>query len=69
MHPKNKTKYKTLDKLAANPRIVEIWDEGTDGLWVTLANGYNFEGCSGLHGYTCKQLFDLAKEIETGNSY
>lgn len=77
-HPRNKTKYASLDKLAADPRIVEIWDEDEDGIWAQLAPGYNFEGCSCLHGIkpfpgepgsALKNLMADAKSIKKGDPY
>jgi hypothetical protein len=68
MHPRNKTRYKTLDKVASDPRVVEVWDEGEDGLWVELAEGFNHEGTSGLHEYTCKDLIEALGRIEVGHS-
>ena len=44
----NKTGFKTFDKLARDPRIVEIWNEGNDGIWVDLAPGFNLYGCGVL---------------------
>ena len=26
-----------------------VWDDGPDGVWVALKDGFNFEGCSTLH--------------------
>lgn len=69
MHPKNKTRFKTLDKLAADHRIEEVWDEGDDGLWANLIPGYNVEGCSGIHAETCKGLLEEARLIEAGEPY
>ena len=45
----NETGLKSLDKLAADPRVARIWDEGDDGLWLQLVDGFNHEGCSCLH--------------------
>jgi hypothetical protein len=58
-HPKNMTRYKTLDRLAADPRVIEIWDEGEDGLWATLADDWwNWDagGTSGVHAETVRDL-------------
>ena len=62
----NNTRYKTLDKLAADPRIVEIWDEDEDGIWASLADGYNAEGCSCLHEWTAKELLASVDRITEG---
>jgi len=63
----NRTRYVTLDKVAADPRVVEVWDEGDDGLWIHLAPGFNFEGQAGLHASTVKQLVELFKMVEAGD--
>jgi hypothetical protein len=52
----NKTRYKSLDIMARDPRIVEIWDEGDDGIWAQLAPDYNFDGSSCLHEWSCQGL-------------
>ena len=48
-HSKNRTKFAALDRLARDPRVEEIWDEGRNGIWLSLQPGYNFEGTSTLH--------------------
>ena len=47
-HPKNQTGLKALDKLAADPRVKNIWSEDDD-LWLELVKGWNAEGCSCIH--------------------
>ena len=57
MHPKNRTRYKTLDRLAKDERVVEIWDEGDDGLWILLREDvFTLEGGHVLHERTVKDL-------------
>lgn len=69
-HPKNKTKYKVLDKIAADPRVKEIWDEGEDGLWLSLEKGYNNEGASQIHEWSVKDLINAFKyQVEEGDTY
>lgn len=65
----NQTRYKTLDKLAADPRIVEIWDEQEDGIWALLADGYNADGCSCLHEWTVRDLMHSVNRISKGAPY
>ena len=65
----NRTRYKSLDKLAADPRIVEVWDEDDDGLWALLADGYNIDGCSCLHEWTVKKLLAQVPFITEGPPY
>jgi len=64
LHPKNHTPFNSLDKLAADPRILEIWDEGEDGIWAALVDGYNWEDCISLHEWTCTNLLKAAHMIE-----
>lgn len=65
----NKTKYKMLDKLAADPRVVDIWDEREDGIWALLAPGYNADGCSCLHEWTVKGLLASVDRISKGDPH
>ena len=60
---KNKTGKKSLDKLAADPRIVEVWDEGEDGMWAELANGWIWDEVHTLHEHTVKDLLNAYKQI------
>jgi len=69
VHPKNKTKYKTLNRIASNPKVEEIWDEGDDGLWISLSEGWNREGCSSVHEYTVKKLISSFGCVEKGEPY
>lgn len=69
MHPKNRTRFRSLNRLAADPRVTEIWDEGCDGLWVSLADGFNWEGCSCVHEYSCRDLFAAFAHVEQGEPY
>jgi hypothetical protein len=52
----NKSRYKSLDITARDPRIVEIWDESADGLWTQLTPHNNFDGSSCLHEGSCREL-------------
>jgi hypothetical protein len=65
----NKTGRKTLDRLAKDPRIDEIWDEGSDGYWASLKDGFNADGCSCLHEWTVKDLLHARGLIEAGAPY
>lgn len=68
MHPNNKTPYKTLDRIAADPRVVKVYEDN-DGIWADLADGYNFEGCSALRGDSVKRVMDDFGRIEEGAPY
>lgn len=67
MHPKNKTGFKSLDKIAADPRVEEVYQD-SDGIWVYLVRGYNYEDCSGLRGDTCKDLLERFRDVRDGES-
>lgn len=32
---KNKTKFRWFNRFENDPRVLEIWDEGEDGLWAS----------------------------------
>lgn len=66
-NPRNRTKYKSLDRLARDPRVVEIWDEGPNGLWVSLAPGYNWDDTGSLHEWTVRDLLKRRSEIAVGD--
>lgn len=40
MKIKNKTPYKSLDEISRHPDVEEIWDEGDDGIWLSLKYPY-----------------------------
>lgn len=69
VEPINKTGLKTLDKLAKDPRIDEIWSEGSDGYWGGLREGYNWNGCSCIHEWSVRDLMKVRHEIEVGDTY
>ena len=76
----NRTGRKSLDRLAADPRIAcaddphvrgeaVIWSEGEDGYWATLAEGVNWEGCRCIHEYTIRDLYTALSMVEVGPTY
>lgn len=66
----NKTRFKGLDRMTRDPRIVEIWDEGDEGIWAQLAPGYNFDGSSCLHEWTVRDLLQAwQSQISVGPPY
>jgi hypothetical protein len=71
MSAKNRTCYKSLDRLARDPRVVEIWSEESfgDGLWISLANGWNCDGASVVHEQTVRDLREAFKHIARGATY
>lgn len=70
-HPKNKTKYKSLNKLAADPRVKEIFSEESDdnGIWVDLVPGFNFDGCSSVHEWSCRDVIAAMDNVTEGETY
>jgi hypothetical protein len=66
-HPRNKTGIASLDKLAADPRIIEVWSErdSGDGLWALLAPGYRFDGeVRTLHEPTARELVAALRFVQ-----
>lgn len=69
-HPKNLTAHRTLDPIAADPRVVEVWDEDEDGIWIALAHGWNAEGCSCVHAWTVRDAIrDFRSLVKPGATY
>lgn len=62
---KNKTGLKTLNKVANDPRVTEVYRD-ENGIWVELAHGYNFEGCSGFRGDTAADVLRDFTMVEVG---
>lgn len=67
----NRTGKKTLDRMARDPRIEEIWmeddgwrDDGRPSYWASLAPGYNWQGCTTLHEGTVKGLYEALELVE-----
>lgn len=57
-HPKNKTLHKSLNRIAADPRVAEVWDEYRtgDGLWISLKPGWHCDHASVVHEWTVRDL-------------
>lgn len=65
-HPKNKTRFRSLDQIAADERVVEIWDEGEDGIWVQLVDGWNWYDVSCVHEWKVRDVLRAFKDIRKG---
>mgnify|MGYP001593161495 CR=1 FL=1 len=65
----NETRFKSLDRLAADPRIETVFDEGENGLCAWLKPGWNVEGCSSFRAWKVKDLLAEVKLIEKGEPY
>jgi len=64
---KNKTGKKTLDRLNSDPRVKEVWDEGEEGIWVSLASGWNWDGCGAVHEHTAREIMWSMKGVQKGD--
>ena len=64
MSEKNKTTYKSLNKIARHPDVNEIWDEGDDGIWLDLKYPY-VSPCyqvGTIHEWSCKDIKESFKQ-------
>lgn len=66
MNTKNQTRYRSLNKIAADPRVIEIWDEGEDGIWIALADGYICADTEThcVHEWNCRDLIASFQSVE-----
>jgi hypothetical protein len=64
MAGRNLTGLKTFDRLARDPRVVEVRSEGADGYWVDLAPGYRFKDCISVHEYTVRDVLSAMSRVE-----
>jgi len=65
----NRTGRRSFDKLARDPRVVEIWAEDRDGYWVQLQPGWNHDGASCVHGLTVAEVHQQMAQVEAGPTY
>lgn len=63
-HPRNKTRYKSLDKIASDPRVEEIWEEGSDGIWIALMPGFQWEEVHCVHEWSVKDALASFRSVE-----
>lgn len=62
---KNRTGYKTLNQVEGDGRVASAYED-ENGVWIELAPGYNFEGCSAIRRDTARDaLADMAR-VEEG---
>lgn len=64
---KNETNYRSLDKIANDPRVEKIWDEGEDGIWIQLAPGFNWDGYSCVHEWSVKDAIAAFSSVQVGS--
>ena len=50
------------EKIDAHPAVESIHHEGRDGWWVSLNDGFEWQGCTQIHEYT---LRDVWRELTT----
>ena len=60
----NQTKYKTLNKVAKHPAVRLIEDEGDDGIWVYLNDGWFWEGCTSIHQYKVNEIIVELRNVK-----
>lgn len=75
-HERNNSGRVGLNKLAADPRVLDVWRENNGpsrskvDYWADLAPGYHFEDCTSLHEYTIEKMYDaLDCVVERGDSW
>ena len=64
MNIKNKTPYKSLNKISRHPDVEEIWHEGDDGIWLSLKYPYA-SPCyqvGTIHEWSCKDIKESFKQ-------
>ena len=67
MHPKNQTSFRSLDRVAADPRVTQVWDEGDDGVWIELADGWVSDcGTSCVHEWSVRDALRAFRSIRSG---
>jgi hypothetical protein len=70
-----KAQERKLDALVKkDPRLIDWWDEsegldGEDDIWIFLADGYNFEGCSTIHSESYAAVVLDISMIQKGEPY
>tara|TARA_R110000868_G_scaffold29972_2_gene111535 strand:+ start:704 stop:907 length:204 start_codon:yes stop_codon:yes gene_type:complete len=63
---KNQTQYKSFNRYNSDPRVVSIYNEDEDGIWVDLASGYNWNSCSSVHEFTCSKIHAAMQSVQLG---
>jgi hypothetical protein len=64
----NLTPYRSLDKVAKDPRVLKVYED-SDGIWVDLAPGFNFEGMSSLRRDTAAGVLLDWRGVENGEPH
>ena len=62
-HPKNQTRFKSLNKIAESPLVHQIYDEGEDGIWVDLNFINPLTDTTTIHEWSVKRILSDWKFI------
>ena len=59
---------KLFDKIKSDPRVEDIWNEGPswdngECWWVSLRDGFNWEGCLTIHERTLTNVLKALKQV------
>ena len=64
---------KLLEKITNDPRVAEVWNEGRwtlkndeddGGWWVSLKDGFEWEGALTIHERTLTNVLKALKQVE-----
>jgi hypothetical protein len=57
---------KTVDRIKADPRVSDVWNEGDDGWWVLLKGGFicGHSDAHAVHERTIKSLLAAFKTVK-----
>jgi len=57
---------KTVERIKADPRVSDIWNEGEDGWWVLLKRGFvcGNSQAHAVHEFTIKSLRATLKTVK-----
>ena len=60
---------RTLNDILTDHRTTGEWHREETGYWVTIADGYNQDGCSELHEETIAELCIALQCVEKGEPF
>lgn len=70
---KNNTHFKSLNRFESDPRVVRIYSEDDNfdrpDVWIDLAAGYNWFGCSSVHESSVARAIAAMRNVRAGNPY
>ncbi len=62
---------KALERIRKDPRVESVWDEGEDGMWIALKNGFYFSDYGDpvhcVHEWNTKDLLRAFRSVEPCN--